>query len=77
MKNITLALDEALLTQVREVAAERRTTLNGLVREFLQDLAQRHDRTEAARRELLEMSRASTADMGPDWVWSREQSYER
>lgn len=77
MKNITLAIDENLLSQVREVAVERRTTVNGLVRDFFSELAARHDRTEAARRELIEMSRTTKADLGPDWVWNREEAYER
>ena len=77
MKNITLAIDDGLLTQVREVAAERQTTVNALVRDYLTDLAKRFDRTENARLELLEMSRNTSADMGPDWVWDREQTYER
>ena len=35
MKNITLAVDEDVLDRVRVIAAERKTTVNGLVREYL------------------------------------------
>ena len=36
MKNITLAVDEDVLDRVRVIAAERKTTVNGLVREYLE-----------------------------------------
>lgn len=36
MKNITLALDEKILTKTREIAAKRGTSLNGLIRSFLE-----------------------------------------
>ena len=44
MKNITLAIDEDVLDRVRVVAAQRRTTVNALVREHLADLAGDTDR---------------------------------
>ena len=34
MKNITLAIDEEILDKVRIVAAEKRTTVNAMVRNF-------------------------------------------
>ena len=41
MKNVTLALDEETLRAARRIAAERSTTVNALVREFLERLAAR------------------------------------
>ena len=53
MKNITLAIDEEVLDKVRIVAAEKKTTVNALVREFLTDLASRDERLAEARKQLL------------------------
>ena len=39
MKNITLAIDEDVLERARLVAAEQKTTVNAMVREFLADVA--------------------------------------
>ncbi len=53
MKNITLAIEDEVLDKVRVVAAEKRTTVNALVRDYLNDLAGRNQRIAEARRELL------------------------
>ena len=36
--NVTLAIDEKLVVRAREVARRRQTTLNQLVRDFLEEL---------------------------------------
>ena len=61
MKNVTVTLDDALYEQSRELAAQRKTTVTELVRDYLRDLSeqdvQREQdvRREQARREILEM----------------------
>jgi hypothetical protein len=75
-KNITLAIDESILNEVRIVAAKKNTTVNGLVRDYLKSLADQEDKSFRARRKLLELMDRSTADMGPDWAWSRDKTYE-
>jgi hypothetical protein len=50
MKNITLAIDDEILEKARVVAAEKRTTVNAMVREFLVEVAGRDQRREEARR---------------------------
>ncbi len=77
MKNITLSIEDEILERVRIVAAEKRTSINAMVREFLTEIANRDAKIAAARRELLELMDRSTGDMGPDWKWSREETYER
>ena len=47
--NITLSLDDQLVKEVRKIAVERDTTLTGMVREYLEDLAA-HDTTHGRRR---------------------------
>ena len=77
MKNITLAIDEDILDKVRVIAAEKKTTVNAMVREYLADMAGRDERRERARRELLELMRTSSARMRPDFKFDREETHER
>ena len=76
MKNITLAIDEDVLNEVRVYAAKHNTTVNGLVRDFLKRLAEQEDRTARARRRLRELAEKSTAEVGPV-TWKREDLYDR
>jgi hypothetical protein len=79
MKNLTLRIDESALAEARKQAAERGTTLAKLVRSYIMDLAGRDVETpeaRQARRELVEMARASKADFGPNWKWRREEAYD-
>jgi hypothetical protein len=77
MKNITLAIDDEVLDRVRIVAAEKKTTVNALVREFLADLAGRDERLAEARRQLLRLMDTSKGRMAPDWKFDREGTHER
>lgn len=76
MPNITLAIGEELLEKAREYAASKGTTLNALVRDQLTESIERDQRIEEARKGLLELMRTSTARMGPDYKWNREELYE-
>jgi hypothetical protein len=50
--NITLSLDDDLVKEVRKIAVERDTTLTGLVRSYLQGIAEEHAKSGRKRREL-------------------------
>jgi len=50
--NITLSLDERLVKEVRKIAVERDTTLTGLVRAHLEELAAEHGKSGRKRREI-------------------------
>jgi hypothetical protein len=76
MKNITLAVDEDVLDRVRVIAAERKTTVNALVREYLEKVASEQDRRAETRRRLRELMDKSEARLGPDYKWNREEIYE-
>ena len=76
MKNITLALDETLLDEIRIVAAKKGTTVNAMVRDFLTSIAKLEDRTQRARRRIRELSERSNAEVGPI-TWKRENLYDR
>ncbi|MDX2149665.1 MAG: DUF6364 family protein [Bryobacteraceae bacterium] len=76
MRNITLSVDEEVLARVRQVAAERNSTVNALVREYLTNLAAQEDRARLARQRLRELSQKSTGRLGPK-KWRREDLHDR
>ena len=76
MKNVTIALDESLLREARRIAADRSTTLNAMIREFLQELADRESQAAKARRRIVELCRNTQAEVGPR-TWSRDELHER
>jgi metal-responsive CopG/Arc/MetJ family transcriptional regulator len=76
MKNVTIALDDGLLREARRVAADRSTTLNAMIREYLQELTERESKAAGARRRIVELCRASNAEVGPR-AWTRDELHER
>ncbi len=77
--NITLSLDDKLVKEVRKIAVERDTTLTGLVRAHLEELAAEHAKSGRKRRELeaLEKSfRDFQINLGKK-TWRREDLYDR
>lgn len=76
MKNVTIALDESLLREARRVAADRSTTLNAMIREFLQQLTERESQAMQARHRIVELCRESQAEVGPR-TWTRDELHER
>jgi hypothetical protein len=76
MTNITLAIDDELLKSVRAFAKARGTTLNALVRSELLQLIEQDQRQEEARQGLLALIENSTARMGPNFKFNREELYE-
>ncbi len=77
--NITLTLDDKLVKEVRKIAVERDTTLTGLVRAHLEELAAEHARSGRKRRELeaLERSFERVQFRVGKKTWRREDLYER
>jgi hypothetical protein len=76
MKNITLSVDEQVLAAVRRYAAERDSSVNGMVREFLVEIAQREDRARGARARLRKLSNRSSARIGMR-SWGRDELHDR
>jgi len=77
MKNITLSIDDEILDRVRIVAAQRRTTVNAMVRSFLSEVAGRDERQAEARKELLRLMETSKGRMRADFKFDREETHER
>jgi hypothetical protein len=76
MKNITLSVDEKVLSAVRQHAAAHSTSVNQIVRDYLAQIAQREDRARKARRRLRSLSNRSEAEIGRA-SWTREELHER
>ena len=74
MKNLTLAINEDLLDRARVIAAMKRTSVNELVRNFLERLVEQERGKDEAREALLKLIDESEADMG-QWRPSREETY--
>lgn len=73
-RNLTLAIDDALLDKVRVLAAMKRTSVNEMVRGFLTRLVEQEIEHDEATQELLKLIDESEGDMG-DWRPSREETY--
>ena len=76
MKNITLSVDENILAAVRRLAAERNSSVNGLVREYLAALAAHEDRAKRARARLRKLSAQSQGQLGGK-TWTRDDLHDR
>lgn len=76
MKNITLAVDEDVLADVRRYAAANNTTVNALVRGALESLAERARRQQSEWDDLFRL--ADEAGAGIDLTsWTRDDLHDR
>jgi hypothetical protein len=76
MKNVTLAIEDEVLDRARSYAARNGTTLNALVRQHLEILADDEGRLTEAMRELRAISEQTQVSLGPDYKFRREDAYE-
>lgn len=76
MKNLTLRVEASTLAKARQIAAERATSVNAFVREFLDDLVNQQSRKEKARKEILALCENPHFVVG-NRNWTREEIYDR
>jgi Family of unknown function (DUF6364) len=76
MRNITLSVDENVLAAARRYAADQNSTVNGLIRDYLTNLAAQEDRAKRARARLRELSVQSVGRLGKK-TWTRDDLYDR
>jgi hypothetical protein len=77
--NVTLSLDEQLVKKIRRIAVERDTTLSGMIRDYLQQVAAEEERSGRRRREREALERSFTNfqfKVGRR-TWKRADLYER
>jgi len=73
--NLTITVDDEVLRRARIRALQQGTSVNALLREFLESYAG-SDVEGGARRRLAAMARKSTATSGPGGrTWTRNQVY--
>jgi len=77
--NITLSLDDELVKEVRKIAVERDTTLTGLVRAYLEQVAAENVRSgrKKREREALERSFEEYRFRAGKRTWKRADLHER
>ncbi len=76
MKNVTLALDEKTVREARRIALERSTSLNAMIRDFLEELTLRESQAGEARQRIAELCAESRAEVGSR-TWTRDELHER
>jgi hypothetical protein len=77
VKNITLAIEDEVVAEVRKYAVANNTTVNGLVREYFSRIATFESRAAKTRQELLELSETSEGRLEEGWKWNRQELYDR
>lgn len=77
MANLTITVDEGTLKRARMRALEEDTSVNAVLREYLEEYAGgRREQIEAVRR-IIQASRESRSGSGPGGrKWKREDAYE-
>lgn len=75
-KNLTLAVDEKLLEQFRLHAAERKTSVNALLRKHMEDAVGLEERRRGAIARMLKLGKNTAARIDMS-AWDRDASYAR
>ncbi len=79
--NVTLTLEDEVVRKVRRIAAERDTTVTGLVRQYLVKLSQEESESEADRRARVTAKLDRAFDQfkvhASPRTWTRAELYER
>lgn len=76
MSNLTIAIDEAILRKARIRALEQGTSVNALLRQYLESYAGSADEKQAAIQDLISLSKKSRSRRG-ERSWTREELHER
>lgn len=77
MANLTLTVDEDLLRRARVRALEQGTSVNGLVRDWLERFAGDNAQRQASE-EIIAIGQRSNASSGRGGrKWTRDDAYER
>ncbi|WP_159080128.1 DUF6364 family protein [Nocardia suismassiliense] len=77
-RNVTLQLDEEVITQAKVIAARQGTSVSALLAQQVRELAADAARYEAAKVQALQlMAEAAARGSGGRVTWSREDLYDR
>ncbi|MFI6997632.1 DUF6364 family protein [Nocardia sp. NPDC050175] len=75
-RNLTLQLDEEVITSTKVIAVQRGTSVSAMVAQYLREIAQDAERYEYAKQQALELM-ANAEGHGGHINWSREDLYDR
>ena len=77
MANLTVAIDDEVLRRARVRAVAQGTSVNALLRDYLEAYSD-PDLATQARRSLLDMSASAESGSGPTGrEWTRERAHDR
>lgn len=76
MVNLTIAVDERILERARSKANQQGTSLEALVRNFVESFASGEENQEQAVKALLDLSRKTKSGSGGR-RWTRDELHER
>jgi hypothetical protein len=74
--NITLSADQNLIEKSRQYAKKHNTTLNNLIREYLERIIGKQDREELAK-EFEKLAAEMGGKSSPGFHFNREEIYSR
>jgi hypothetical protein len=77
MANLTITIDDELLKRARLRALERNTSVNALLREYLEAFAGEQSGMAARKRFVAIARAASSRSGGKGRAWSRDELHER
>ena len=76
MKNLTLRIEESTVGKARQIASEHSTSVNALIRDYLNELVSTQGRQAEAKKKLIYLCNTSEAESG-ERNWTREDLYDR
>lgn len=76
MKNLTITIDEKILQKARIKALKQGTSVNAVLREYLESYVGVNTAEENAMNELIKLSKESKSNRGKA-KWTRDEIYER
>ena len=77
MSNLTLSIDKELLKKARKIAIEKDTTVNQMVREYLESIIEKEAyKEEDVIKQLKEHYSKTSIEIGTI-NWQRDELYER
>ena len=72
--NITLSAKEELINKARDYASKHGTTLNSMIREFLEKIV-KQEKSDTGLKRFLQLAENYSGD-SKGWTWNRNDIYE-
>ncbi|MGH8246445.1 MAG: DUF6364 family protein [Gammaproteobacteria bacterium] len=76
MKSINVTVNDSTLEKAQRLASEKKTSVAGLLREYLRQLTSISGSREVARRRIKRLSAAAKGEVGPR-AWTHDDLYDR